>query len=50
MQKSITQSLKNGSYNSFESFYKALTEKFVLAAVAAPDGVGNAKEIIQALV
>lgn len=47
MQKLITANLKNGGYKTFESFYTILTEKFVLAAVAAPDGIDNVKELIQ---
>lgn len=47
MQNSITSSLKDGNFKSFDEFYEALTEKFVLAVVKEPDGVNNVTDIIK---
>lgn len=42
----ITLELKNGNYKSKEDFYSKFYEKFVLAVIAAPDGIDNLKEVL----
>lgn len=44
----ITKDFKGESVESFDEFYELLNEAFVLAVVEKPDGVGNAKEVIDA--
>ncbi len=44
--QSMVNRLKNRTYNSFAEFDKDLTEAFVLSVMEKPDGVDNAREIM----
>lgn len=48
LAEAVSDALRAAKPDNMQDFYDSLTEEFILAVIAAPDGVANVKEVVDA--